>query len=83
MPKVVAIYLRPARGEEPVEVSQEWLEANRKALRRDFKIEGDEPATVDLRDDGRGQLYDWAYSSSYSTGTPAITIRTSSSIGFL
>ena len=26
--------------------------------------------TIDLRDDGYGQLYDWAHSSSFSAGTP-------------
>ena len=37
--------------------------------------------TLDLRDDGRGQLYDYAYSSSYSTGTPDASTKRGSAVG--
>ena len=36
---------------------------------------------MDLRDDGRGQLYDYAYSSSYSTGTPDASTKSGSAVG--
>jgi len=65
---------------QPVEVSQAWLEANRKALRRDFKIEGDEPATVDLRDDGipdegwnRKDVLKWLKDNGVKTGAGYLT----------
>ena len=65
---------------QPVEVSQEWLEANRKTLRRDFKIEGDEPATVDLRDDGipdegwnRKDILKWLKGNGVKTGAGYLT----------
>ena len=72
---------------KPVAVSQEWLEANRKALRKDFKIEGDEPVTVDLQDDGipdiawaRKDILKWLKdngvktSGSYITKTAALAL---------
>jgi len=65
---------------KPVEVSQAWLEANRKALRKDFKIEGDEPATVDLQDDGipdeawnRKDILKWLKDNGVKTGATYLT----------
>jgi hypothetical protein len=65
---------------QPVEVSQEWLEANRKALRRNFTIEGDEPATVDLQDDGipdvawnRKDILKWLKDNEVKTGSTYLT----------
>jgi hypothetical protein len=65
---------------KPVEVSQAWLEANRKALRKDFKIEGDEPATVDLQDDGipdvawaRKDILKWLKDNGIKTGAGYLT----------
>jgi hypothetical protein len=37
--------------------------------------------TLDIRDDGHGQLYDYFYSSSFAAGTPSGTPRTGGSIG--
>ena len=65
---------------QPVEVSQEWLEANSKALRRNFTIEGDEPATVDLQDDGipdvawnRKDILKWLKDNEVKTGSTYLT----------
>lgn len=65
---------------QPVEVSQQWLEANRKALRRNFTIEGDEPATVDLQDDGipdvawnRKDILKWLKDNEVKTGSTYLT----------
>mgnify|MGYP003626408628 FL=1 len=65
---------------QPVEVSQEWLEGNRKALRRNFTIEGDEPATVDLQDDGipdeawnRKDILKWLKENKVKTGSSYLT----------
>jgi len=65
---------------QTVEVSQEWLEANRKALRRNFTIEGDEPATVDLQDDGipdeawnRKDILKWLKDNGVKTGATYLT----------
>ena len=37
--------------------------------------------TLDIRDDGYGQLYDYQYSESFAAGTPSGTPRTGGSIG--
>lgn len=65
---------------QPVEVSQKWLEINRKALRRNFTIEGDEPATVDLQDDGipdeawnRKDILKWLKDNEVKTGSTYLT----------
>jgi len=65
---------------KPVEVSQAWLEANRKALRKDFKIEGDESVTVDLQDDGipdvawaRKDILKWLKDNGVKTGAGYLT----------
>jgi hypothetical protein len=65
---------------KPVGVSQAWLEANRKSLRKDFKIEGDEPATVDLQDDGipdiawsRKDILKWLKDNGVKTGSSYLT----------
>jgi hypothetical protein len=65
---------------QPVEVSQKWLEANRKSLRRNFTIEGDEPATVDLQDDGipdeawnRKDILKWLTDNEVKTGSTYLT----------
>ena len=65
---------------QPVEVSQKWLEVNRKSLRRNFTIEGDEPATVDLQDDGipdeawnRKDILKWLKDNEVKTGSTYLT----------
>jgi len=37
--------------------------------------------TLDLRDDGHGQLYDYNYSSSWAAGTPDSTTKSGSAVG--
>lgn len=72
---------------KPVEVSQEWLEKYAHTLGKDFLIEGYEPKTVDLKDDGipdvawaRKDILKWLKdngvktSGSYITKTAALDL---------
>tara|TARA_R100000773_G_scaffold21440_2_gene19031 strand:+ start:14340 stop:14714 length:375 start_codon:yes stop_codon:yes gene_type:complete len=72
---------------KPVEVSQEWVEKYAHTLGKDFLIEGYEPKTVDLKDDGipdvawaRKDILKWLKdngvktSGSYITKTAALDL---------
>tara|TARA_R100001079_G_scaffold111021_1_gene88966 strand:+ start:12177 stop:12551 length:375 start_codon:yes stop_codon:yes gene_type:complete len=72
---------------KPVEVSQEWVEKHAHTLGKDFLIEGYEPKTVDLKDDGipdvawaRKDILKWLKdngvktSGSYITKTAALDL---------
>ena len=49
---------------------------------RSLKILDDSNGTtLDLRDDGHGQLYDWNYSASFAAGTPGGSPQTGSVVG--
>ena len=66
---------------KPTEVSQEWLNKWRDTLdTRTFLIEGDEPATVDLQDDGipdiawaRKDILMWLKDNEVKTGAGYLT----------
>lgn len=66
---------------KPTEVSQEWLNKWRHTLdTRTFLIEGDEPATVDLQDDGipdiawaRKDILKWLKDNGVKTGAGYLT----------
>ena len=66
---------------KPTKVSQEWLNKWRHTLdTRTFLIEGDEPATVDLQDDGipdiawaRKDILKWLKDNGVKTGSSYLT----------